>query len=109
MTDYTVETLESVLSNPNIVEINRLGSREYYFAKDSALSLNVNSDFNYSQSQLEYLCLVTKLQIFPVKIDCSRSLATSGVWKTTLYQYCFPICGRSSKSSFTKPYWYLPP
>lgn len=50
--DYSLESLNSTLSNPKIVQINRLDSRAYYLPLESTLSLNGNWDFNYAESPL---------------------------------------------------------
>lgn len=49
---YDSASLAKVLSNPKVVEQNRLEPRAYYLPKETTLSLNGNWQFNYSSSPL---------------------------------------------------------
>jgi len=91
MTDYTPDTLESVLSNPNIVEINRLDSRAYYLPSDSTLSLNGNWDFNYSRSPLEAPLPNEKITEFHGKLAVPGHWQLQGYGKPHYTNIAFPF------------------
>ena len=88
---YNAKSLESVLSNPKIVEINRLDSRAYYLPCDSTLSLNGNWDFNYSQSPLEAPLPLDKNAEFPNKLTVPGHWQLQGHGKPHYTNVVFPF------------------
>lgn len=91
MTEYTAQTLQSVLSNPKIVEINRLDSRAYYLPSDSTLSLNGNWDFNYSQSPLVAPLPHDKFAEFPGRLIVPGHWQLQGYGKPHYTNVVFPF------------------
>lgn len=52
MRTYTPKSLAAILSDPKVVQVNRLETRAYYLPQESTICLNGKWDFNYSQSPL---------------------------------------------------------
>lgn len=77
MVDYTKQSLEKVLSDPQTVAINRLATRSYYLPERSQC-LNGRWDFRYDDSPS---CAPTPEQL----VDFETSLEVPGHWQLQGY------------------------